>query len=110
MSVTFYSILHLLSIILFTVGVTLFYMTDKKIKTWKFHTLLFLILFSGIGLAHKFSIPVIGSWVTVKLSLFVIIAFLIGASKRAPQHKQTFFYITLSLIALAIITAITQPF
>jgi len=110
MPVNFYSILHILSIVLFSVMATLFYLTDKEIKTWKFHSLLFLIIFSGVGLSHKFSIPIIGTWLSLKLSFFILIAALVVGAKYFPHLKTKFFYATLGLISLGIITAFIQPF
>lgn len=110
MPANIYTILHLSSILVFTVLTTLFYLSTTPVKTWKSHIALFLILFSGIGLAHKYSIPLIGSWLSVKLIIFIAIAGLMGVGKRRPQYKQNFFYTTLVLMILGVILAVTQPF
>ena len=110
MPVTIYTILHLSSILLFTVIIPLFYLTDRQIKPWKIYTLLFLILLTGVSLSREFSISLIGTWLSLKLILFIAISVLMISSKSFPHYKQRFFQATIILLLFGICIAVTQPF
>ena len=112
MSINFYLIFHLISLIVFISSLThlLLSSTSSKIANIIYGISGVTLFVAGFGLLAKYKLAVTTTWVMLKLLIWAGLVISVPiVVKRAPHLKRSLFYVTMGALFFAIFLVILQP-